>query len=116
MVSVLPKPLPDKFISISQPPSNYRIQFWASKVMGPGKRQILNKLVLGRFVTVQKQYVSRIRAGIHNLKCGKVAGPELDDYAERLEGSIGYLRLFDAGKARKFQEQLEIVRVLATSA
>jgi RNA-directed DNA polymerase len=86
------------------------------KVMGPGKRKILNKLVLGRFVTVQRQYVSRIRAGIHNLKCGKVTAPEMDDYTERLEGSIGYLRLFDTGKARKFHEQLEIVRVMVMNA
>jgi RNA-directed DNA polymerase len=84
------------------------------RVMGPGKRKILNKLVLGRFVTVQGQYRSRIRAGIHNLKCGKIAAFELDDYIERLEGNISYLRLFDVRNASKFQEQCRVV--LATSA
>jgi hypothetical protein len=96
--------------------AGFNVSHQKIKVMGPGKRKILNKLVLGRFVTVQKQYVSRIRAGIHNLKCGKVTTPELDDYAERLEGSIGYLRLFDTEKARRFQEQLDVVRALAKSA
>src|SRR5689334_12859687 len=35
------------------------------KRMGPGNRKVLNNLVLGKFVTVQKQYRARIRAGIH---------------------------------------------------
>lgn len=78
------------------------------RVMGPGDRKILNNLVLGRFVTVQKQYVSRIRAGIHNLTGGKVAAIDVDDYAQSLEGSINYLRLFDTRKADRLQEQLRI--------
>lgn len=76
------------------------------RVMGPGDRKILNKLVLGRFVTVQKQYISRIRAGIHNLKCGRVAAIDVDDYVQSLEGSVNYLRLFDTTKAGKLQEQV----------
>lgn len=78
------------------------------RVMGPGDRKILNNLVLGRFVTVQKQYISRIRAGIHNLTGGKVAVIDADDYVQSLEGSINYLRLFDTRKADKLQEQLKI--------
>jgi RNA-directed DNA polymerase len=81
------------------------------KVMGPGKRKILNKLVLGRFVTVQTQYLRRIRAGIRNLQCGRVGAHEIDDYVQRLEGSINYLRLFHIKKAEAFQEQLRSVRV-----
>ena len=76
--------------------------------MGPGDRKILNKLVLGRFVTVQKQYISRIRAGIYNLKYGKVAAIEVEDYVQSLEGSVNYLRLFDTRRADKLQEHLRI--------
>ena len=37
----------------------------------PGDREVLNKLLLGKFVTVQKQYIARIRAGIHNLNVAR---------------------------------------------
>ena len=37
----------------------------------PGDRKVLNKLLLGKFVTVQKQYIARIRAGIHNLNVAR---------------------------------------------
>ena len=76
--------------------------------MGPGGRKILNKLVLGRFVTVQREYLSRIRAGIHNLRCGKVAPAEVYGYVESLKGNISYLRLFDVKKADRFQARLEL--------
>jgi hypothetical protein len=78
------------------------------RVMGPGDRKILNNLVLGRFVTIQKQYVSRIRAGLHNLTGGRVAAFDFDDYVQSLEGSINYMRLFDTRKADKLQEQLRL--------
>jgi RNA-directed DNA polymerase len=85
--------------------AGFRVAHPKIKVMGPGKRKILNKLVLGRFITVQKKYISRIRAGIHNLQHGRVATAEMN-YVESLEGSINYLRLFDLRKAGKLQEQL----------
>jgi hypothetical protein len=77
------------------------------KVMGPGQRRVLNKLVLGRFISVQGHYLSRIRAGIHNLECGRVRTHEAEDYIERLEGSINYFRLFDPKKAERFRVQLK---------
>ncbi len=76
------------------------------KVMGPGDRKVLNNLVLGRFITVQRQYRSSIRAGIHNLKCGKVRAIEIGAYVEGLRGSINYLRLFEPEKARLLTEEL----------
>jgi RNA-directed DNA polymerase len=93
--------------------AGFRVSHQKISVMGPGQRKVLNKLVLGRFVTVQKQYISRIRAGIHNLRCGKIATSEMDDYIQSLEGSIGYLRLFDTRKAAKLQKQLGMTRELA---
>ena len=53
--------------------AGFRVAHRKIKRMGPGDRKLLNNLVLGKFVTVQRQYKGRIRAGIHNLKCGKVA-------------------------------------------
>jgi RNA-directed DNA polymerase len=79
------------------------------KRMGPRDRKILNNLVLGKLVTVQKQYRSRVRAGIHNLKCGKVAVDDVDAYVESLKGSVSYLRLFDTTRATKLEQQLKDV-------
>ena len=90
--------------------AGFKVSHRKIRVMGPGQRKILNNLVLGRFITVQKQYLSRIRAGIHNLQCGKAATFELKDYVQRLEGNIGYLRLFDPKKAARFAEQLKRAR------
>jgi RNA-directed DNA polymerase len=80
------------------------------RVMGPGQKRILNKLVLDRVIMVQREYLSHIRAGIHNLLCGKVPSSGVDDYVESLAGRINYLRLFDARKAHKFHHQLNDIR------
>ena len=89
--------------------AGFRVSHQKLRVMGPGDSKIfLNKLVLGRFVTVQKQYIGRIRAGIHNLKGGKVAAIEVDDYVQSLEGSVNYLRLFYTRRAPRIHQQLRI--------
>lgn len=79
--------------------SGFRVSHHKTKYMGPGDRKVLNNLVLGKFVTVQKQYRSRIRAGIHNLRSGQVPTHDIAAYVEGLRGSIGYLRLFDPRRA-----------------
>jgi RNA-directed DNA polymerase len=85
------------------------------KIMGPSDRKLLNNLVLGRFVTVRKEYVGYIRAGIYNLKCGKVVDAEINAYVLSLEGSIGYLRLFDLKRAASLLEQLRVAREWGTN-
>jgi hypothetical protein len=74
--------------------------------MGPSDRKLLNNLVLGKVVAVQKQYRSRVRAGIHNLACGRVMACEVGAYVESLKGSINYLGLFDPKRATKLRLQL----------
>jgi hypothetical protein len=86
--------------------AGFRVSHRKIALMGPTDRKLLNKLVLGELVTVQKQYKARIRAGIHNLVCGKVAAAEVGAYIESLKGSINYLGLFDPGKADKLRLQL----------
>ena len=85
--------------------AGFRVSHRKIKRMGPGNRKLLNNLVLGKFVTVQKQYRGRIRAGIHNLRCGKVAADEIGAYVESLNGNINYLRLFDPRRAANLQQQ-----------
>jgi len=52
--------------------AGFQVSHRKIKRMGAGAKKVLNNLVLGKFVTVRKQYRARIRAGIHNFKCGKV--------------------------------------------
>ena len=79
--------------------AGFRVSHRKIKSMGPKDRKVLNNLVLGNIITVRKQYRARIRAGIHNLTCGRVPAFEVGAYVEGLKGNIGYLRLFDPGRA-----------------
>jgi hypothetical protein len=88
--------------------AGFRVSHRKIKIMGLRDRKILNKLVLGTFVTVQKQYKSRIRAGINNLSLEKVGDKEAGAYIETLKGSINYVGLFDPKKATRFRRDLEI--------
>lgn len=86
--------------------AGFKVSHRKITVMRAGDRKVLNSLVLGKFVTLQKQYRSRIRAGIHNLRCGKVPPTEVPGYIESLKGSVNYLRLFDPKRATRLQEEL----------
>ena len=86
--------------------AGFRVSHSKIKVMGPGERKVLNNLVLGRFITVQKKYISRIRAGLHHLERGHVLKEDMRGYIEGLLGSISYLKLFDEKKASKFVHEI----------
>jgi len=60
--------------------AGFRLSHQKIKVMGAGDRKTLNKLVLSRFVSVERAYLSRIRAGIRNLRVGKIPGSEVAVY------------------------------------
>ncbi len=87
--------------------AGFRVSHRKISRMGPMDRKVLNNLVLGKSVTVRKEYRARIRAGVHNLKCGRVPTHEIDAYVEGLRGSIGYVRLFEPRKATALQLSLE---------
>jgi len=86
--------------------AGFRVSHRKIKRMGGPDRKILNNLVLGKFITVQRQYRARIRAGIHNFRCGKVPAADRGAYVEGLKGNIGYLRLFDPRKAATIEQRL----------
>jgi RNA-directed DNA polymerase len=86
--------------------AGFRVSHSKIKVMGPGERKVLNNLVLGRFITVQKKYISRIRSGLHHLERGHVLKEDVPGYIEGLLGSISYLKLFDEKKASKFVHEI----------
>jgi hypothetical protein len=63
----------------------------------------LNKLALGRFVTVQ--VTERVEPGFP-LQVNKVPVAEAGVYFEGLKGNIGYLLLFDPRKAASLEQRL----------
>jgi RNA-directed DNA polymerase len=92
--------------------AGFRLSHQKIKVMGTGDRKTLNKLVLSKFVSVERAYMSRIRAGIYNLRAGKVPNSEVAAYVRGLEGSINYVNLMQPQKAAKFRSQLKAAQSL----
>lgn len=87
--------------------SGFKVRHRKIIVMRPGEKKTINKLVLGRVITVEKKYLKRIRAGIHNLQIGRVPEPDVLKYVRRLEGQINYVRLFDPKAAVRLQADLK---------
>jgi RNA-directed DNA polymerase len=88
--------------------AGFRVSHQKIKLMGPHDRKILNNLVLGRFVTVKREYLGQIRAGIHNLSRGRLSDSEVLGHIESLKGSINFLRLFDQRKADRLLNDLRV--------
>ena len=86
--------------------SGFSVAHRKIKVMRPGEKKIINNLVLGKFVTVERAYLGRIRAGIHNLVLGKVRASDFVRYVSSLEGQINYVKLFDSKKAARLRSDL----------
>jgi RNA-directed DNA polymerase len=87
--------------------SGFKVRHSKIKVMRPGDKKTINKLVLGRLITVENRYLKRIRAGIHNLKIGLVRDTGMVKYVRSLEGQINYVRLFDPRAAARFEADLK---------
>src|SRR6266852_5597418 len=90
--------------------SGFKVRHRKIKVMRPGSKKTINNLVLGRLITVENRYLKRIRAGINNLKIGRVPEPGVVKYVMSLEGQINYVRLFDPKAAARLQADLEDLR------
>jgi hypothetical protein len=90
--------------------SGFKVRHSKIRVMRPGDKKTINKLVLGRLITVENKYLKRIRAGINNLKIGRVPEPGIVKYVMSLEGQISYVRLFDPKVAARLQADLKELR------
>lgn len=91
--------------------SGFSVSHRKIRVMGKGEKKTINNLVLGKFITVEKAYRKQIRAGIHNLACGKVVASELVRYLMSLDGQINYVGLFDAKKAARLRTDLAAAKM-----
>lgn len=64
-------------------------------------------------VSVERAYLSRIRAGIRNLRVGRVPRAEVALYVRSLEGSINYVHLMQPQKAAKLRKELNAAQISA---
>jgi hypothetical protein len=77
------------------------------RVMGSGSRQVINGILLGRFPSVLPERLSRLRAGIHNLRLGRVPVPEIQGYTRSLRGGIAHVASIAPRKAAKLVQDLD---------
>ena len=90
--------------------SGFKVRHRKINVMRPGSKKTINNLVLGRLITVENRYLKRIRAGINNLKIGRVPEPGVLKYVMSLDGQINYVRLFDPRAAARLHADLQQIR------
>jgi retron-type reverse transcriptase len=86
--------------------SGFRAPHKKQRIMGPGTRKVLTKVLLGRFPTVLPERISQLRSGIHKLKTRQIAGDELAVYLGSLEGRIAHVASVDPRKGKVLRGQL----------
>lgn len=77
------------------------------EILGPGKRKILNGVLLSRLLSVPPNRFATIRSGIHKLRQGQVSASEVDHYVQSLRGSIAHVSTIIPVKAERLREDLE---------
>ncbi len=81
------------------------------KMMAPGTRKVLTKVLLGKFPTVLPERISQLRSGIHKLKIGQIVARDLPPYLQSLKGSIAHVASIDPRRGKMLQDQLTSVLV-----
>jgi RNA-directed DNA polymerase len=79
------------------------------KIMGPGTRKVLTKVLLGKFPTVLPERISQLRSGLHKLETGQIAASDLPQYMQSLKGSIAHVASIDPKRGKMLQDQLTSV-------
>jgi hypothetical protein len=78
------------------------------KIMGPKEVKTLTGTRAGRdVIRVPAPYCSQVRAGIHNLKVGRVVQHDLGIYIEQLLGRLRYINQVCPADARPLKLQLD---------
>jgi RNA-directed DNA polymerase len=75
--------------------------------MGPGSRQVLNGVLMGRFPSVLRERLSRLRSGVHKLSVGEVPAADVQVYIRRLRGGIAHVASIAPLKAKRLSRDLE---------
>ncbi|MBI4441767.1 MAG: RNA-directed DNA polymerase [Acidobacteria bacterium] len=95
-----PRPIINFVISALRRES-LRISRRKLEIIGPGKRKILNGVVISRSLSVPPDRLARIRSGIHKLRSGQVPLSEVPHYSRSLRGSIAQVSTINPATAEK---------------
>jgi len=85
----------------------FRVSRGKLEIIGPGRRKVLNGVVLGRRFGIPPDRLSRIRAGIHNLGPDQVPETEFECYVQSLKGSIAQISPVCPSKAAHLKRDFE---------
>jgi RNA-directed DNA polymerase len=88
--------------------SGFRISRKKLEIAGPGKRKILNGVLIGGArLSVPPDRLARIRSGIHKLRQSQIPTDEVDRYVRALRGSIAHVAMINPVKASRLRADLE---------
>jgi Reverse transcriptase (RNA-dependent DNA polymerase). len=83
------------------------------KISGPGDQKLVTGIVLGPTLSVPQKTMGQIRAGIHNLRQGKVPHNQRDEYALSLEGRIVYVKSINKYKGEQLLQEFKAAMNIA---
>jgi RNA-directed DNA polymerase len=79
------------------------------RIMGMNQQKILNGSVLGSVAPrATKQKISRLRAAIHNLACGRVPGPDREKYIQSILGKLGHVGYINSRQVAPLRRKLAL--------
>lgn len=76
------------------------------KIMGPGDRKVLNGVLMGKFPSLPRERIARLRSGVHKLQSDQVPSPEVEKYIRSLRGRINHLKTIAPQKAEPLTKAL----------
>lgn len=76
------------------------------KIMGPGSRKVLTKVLMAKFPTVLPETLSQLRSGIHKVRVRQIPNAELEAYLLSLEGRICQVENINPRKGKSLRNQL----------
>jgi len=79
------------------------------KIMGPGSRKVLTKVLMAKFPTVLPETLSQVRSGIHKVRVRQIPDDELETYLLSLEGRISQVENINPRKGKSLRDQLASV-------
>jgi hypothetical protein len=76
------------------------------KIMGPGSRKVLTKVLLANFPTVLPETLAQLRSGIHKVATRQVPRDELEAYLVSLRGRISHVEKINPRKGKSYRDRL----------
>jgi hypothetical protein len=85
----------------------FRVSRKKLRIMGTNQRKVLNGSVLGSAAPrMTKQAISRVRAAIHNLACGRVPQRDREAYIQSVLGKLGHIGFINSRQVVPLKRKL----------